>query len=453
MAVAVALTSRRLSKRGAESGVTLDIALWAIPFGIVGARVYHVLTHLDDYFFAGANLWEVFAIWNGGIALYGSLIGGSIGAYVGTRRAGIRFWSFADALAPGLLIAQALGRLGNYFNHELFGLPTTLPWGLEISPTAPMFPDGLPEDTLFHPLFLYEILWNLVGVGLLLLIERRFQLRWGRSFALYLIWYGLGRSWLEAIRIDPSSEAPLGIPMNIWTSLIAIAVGVAILIVQTRRHPEPETSVYRHGIAPAAYWEGRYAEAGPVWSGKANQRLVEVATMLAPGRALDLGCGEGADAIWLARRGWCVTGIDISPTAIARARAAALSAGLTADQVSFNSSDLSTWTSDEQYDLVAASFLHSPVALSRTDILRGASSAVAPGGHLLILSHVAFPPWSNVRGDHDHHFLTPAEETESLSLVATDWEVRIAETRPRSVVGPNGEAATLEDAIVLLRRH
>lgn len=247
---AVIISQRRLSRRGADNGVVLDIIIWAVPLGIVGARFYHVFTHMGDYFFPGANLWDIFAIWDGGNALYGSLLGGALGAYIGCRRAGIRFWSFADALAPAMLVAQSIGRIGNYFNHELFGLPTTMPWGLEILPTDPMFPKELPAGTLFHPLVLYEIIWNLVGVGVILLLERRFSLRWGRTFGLYLIWYGLGRSWLEAIRIDPTSDAPLGIPANIWASLVAIILGVILFIVQRRRHPEPEESVYRGGREP-----------------------------------------------------------------------------------------------------------------------------------------------------------------------------------------------------------
>ena len=250
MIVATMYTQRRLSSRGAESGVVLDIVLWAIPLGIVGARFYHVLTHSEDYFYLGANLWDVFAIWDGGNALYGSLIGGAVGAYIGCRRTGIRLWSFADALAPAMLVAQAIGRLGNYFNHELFGLPTTLPWGLEILPTDTMFPESLPAGTLFHPLFLYEIIWNVVGVAIILLLERRINLRWGRAFGVYLIWYGLGRSWLEAIRIDPSSDAPLGIPANVWASFVAIGLGIVLIVVQSRRHPEPETSVYQLGREP-----------------------------------------------------------------------------------------------------------------------------------------------------------------------------------------------------------
>ena len=250
IAAAVIITQRRLSRRGAPSGIVLDVIIWAVPLGIVGARFYHVFTHVGDYFYPGANLWAVFFIWDGGNALYGALLGGTVGALIGCRRAGIRLWSFADALAPAMLVAQAIGRLGNWFNHELFGLPTTLPWGLEILPTDPMFPDGLPVGTLFHPLFLYEMIWNLAGVAVLLVLERRFSLRWGKVWALYMIWYGLGRSWLEAIRIDPTSDAPFGIPANIWASFIAIALGILLFVIQTRRHPEPETSIYLPGKDP-----------------------------------------------------------------------------------------------------------------------------------------------------------------------------------------------------------
>lgn len=178
---AVLITDARLRRRGVPAWTVIDIALWAVPLGIVAARFYHVFTHVGDYFSPGANLWNVFAIWDGGNAIYGSLIGGAIGAYIGCRRRGLRFWALADAIAPALLVAQAIGRLGNWFNQELFGLPTTLPWGLQISPTAPMFPHDLPAGTLFHPLFLYEMVWNLLGAGVILLLERRLTLGWGRS--------------------------------------------------------------------------------------------------------------------------------------------------------------------------------------------------------------------------------------------------------------------------------
>ncbi|NUU06958.1 prolipoprotein diacylglyceryl transferase [Leifsonia sp. C5G2] len=251
------ITAYRLGRRGVDRGIVLDVVLWAVPLGIVCARFYHVFTHVGDYFYPGANLWNVFAIWDGGNALYGSLLGGALGVYIACRRAGLRFWAFADALAPALLVAQSLGRFGNYFNHELFGLPTTLPWGLQIEATNPKFPAGMPPGTLFHPLFLYEIIWNLTGVAVILFLERRFRLQWGRVLALYLIWYGLGRSWLEAIRIDPTSDGWLGIPANVWASFVAVAVGVTLFIVQTRRHPGAEPSPYLHPQREAP--EGRSA--------------------------------------------------------------------------------------------------------------------------------------------------------------------------------------------------
>jgi prolipoprotein diacylglyceryl transferase len=245
--VAAMWTSRRLTKRGAEPGVVLDIILWAVPLGIIGARVYHVLTHPSAYFYAGADLWKVFFIWDGGNAIFGSLIGGAVGAYIGCRWTGIRFWAFADALAPAMLIAQAMGRVGNYINNELFGLPTNLPWGLQIPQDNPAFPVGLPAGTLFQPLFLYEIIWNVIGVFVVLYLERRLRLQWGKTFAVYLIWYGLGRTYLESIRIDPSEYSFLGIPFNVWAAFAAFVLGIVIFIVQSRRHPGLEPGVYRPG--------------------------------------------------------------------------------------------------------------------------------------------------------------------------------------------------------------
>jgi prolipoprotein diacylglyceryl transferase len=259
MILAIIITQRRMTNRGAPRGIVLDIVIWAIPLGIVGARVYHVLTHTGDYFFPGANLWNTLAIWDGGNALYGSLIGGALGALIGCRRHGIKLWSFADALAPAMLVAQATGRLGNWFNQELFGLPTTLPWGLQIDrPNLALTNDhleSLPASTLFHPLFLYEIIWNLIGVAIIVILERRLrghgsELRWGKAFGVYLIWYGLGRSWLEAIRIDPTSDHVLGLPVNVFASFVTVALGLVLLLVQFYRHREPELSVFRPGWVP-----------------------------------------------------------------------------------------------------------------------------------------------------------------------------------------------------------
>jgi prolipoprotein diacylglyceryl transferase len=240
-------TSVRLSRRGGEPGVVLDVVLWAVPLGIVGARAWHVFTHPTDYFYAGADLWKVLFIWDGGDAIFGSMVGGAIGAIIACRIAGLRFFSFADALAPAMLLAQSMGRVGNYFNNELFGVPTNLPWGLQISSSNPAFPVGLPDGTLFIPLFLYEIVWNVIGIVVILLLERKFHLRWGKAIAVYFMWYGIGRSYLESIRIDPSEYTFFGIPFNVWAAFGLFVIGLIVFIVQSRRHPGLEISVYRPG--------------------------------------------------------------------------------------------------------------------------------------------------------------------------------------------------------------
>ncbi|MFK4729503.1 prolipoprotein diacylglyceryl transferase [Agromyces mediolanus] len=250
--LAVWLTSRRLTRRGAAAGVVLDIALWTVPLGIIGGRLYHVITHPGDYFYPGADLWKTLYVWEGGLAIFGAVLLGGVGAFIGCRRAGIRFLSFADALAPGLLLAQAFGRFGNYFNQELFGTPTTLPWGLHIDPSSPAFPEGLPADTLFHPLFLYEMLWNIAGATLILLLERKVSLRWGKALGLYLIIYGAGRAWFESFRLDPTEFLLAGVKINLLTAAAIAVAGAVLIIVQSRRHPEPEPGVYLPGRAPAA---------------------------------------------------------------------------------------------------------------------------------------------------------------------------------------------------------
>ena len=202
---------------------------------------------------------------------------------------------------------------------------------------------------------------------------------------------------------------------------------------------------------PKNFWEERYSGAGPVWSGRANQVLTEVAAALHPGTALDLGCGEGADAIWLAQRGWRVTGIDISETAIARAASAAQSAGVQPDRIRFVAADLSALGDEDRYDLVTASFLHSPVELPRAEILRRAADLVSPQGHLLMTTHAAPPPWADVDA-HNHRFFGPDEELAELALPVGDWENVLLETRARQATGPDGQSATLEDGVVLLRR-
>ena len=212
-----------------------------------------------------------------------------------------------------------------------------------------------------------------------------------------------------------------------------------------------------HGEAtttPAQFWEARYADTGPVWSGRANPSLVAIASDLTPGAALDLGCGEGGDAIWLAARGWNVTGIDISPTAVTRAQAAAADAGIPTGQITFEAADLATWTGSDSYDLVTASFFQSPVDLPRAEVLRRVADLVAPGGHLLVVSHARPPIWATEHQDHEgHHFLTPSEEIDALDLDPEQWEVQVAEIRERETSDPDDGHAAVPDSIVLLKRH
>lgn len=240
------LTNRRLVARGGEPWVVLDIALWAVPFGILGGRLYHVITHPADYFYEGADLLRVLYIWEGGLAIFGAISLGAVGAYIGARSAGIRFASFADALAPGLLLAQGIGRLGNYANQELFGAPTDLPWGLAIDRPNAAIPVGIPEGTLFHPTFAYELLWNVAGAFVLVWAGARLSLQWGRLFALYLVWYGLGRAFLETLRLDPA-ELILGVRVNIWGALFAVVLGLVLFFWLARRHPGREPGLYVAG--------------------------------------------------------------------------------------------------------------------------------------------------------------------------------------------------------------
>jgi len=253
--VAVVLTAGRMKARGMEAGLAIDIAIWAVPMGIIGGRLFHVATHLNDYFGPDKDWTAMFRLWEGGLAIYGAIIFGSIGAYIACQvdikalkiqSAGIRFLSFADALVPGLLAAQALGRWGNYFNNELFGAPTDLPWGILIPSYNESYPLGLPEGLAFHPTFLYESLWSLLGIAVLLLAEKRYNLRWGRMFAAYLMWYSTGRFFIESIRLDPS-DVFFGLRTNQISALVGILVGLALFMIQRARHTGIETTGYLPG--------------------------------------------------------------------------------------------------------------------------------------------------------------------------------------------------------------
>ncbi len=217
---------------------------------------------------------------------------------------------------------------------------------------------------------------------------------------------------------------------------------------------------------PAEFWEQRYAGTGPVWSGRVNRTLADAVESLTPGRSLDLGCGEGGDVLWLAERGWEATGIDLSPTAVARARAAAADRGMPDGRIRLVAADLADWAdhpagidgSDAPFDLVTASFLQSPVELPRERILRAAAGRVAPGGRLVLVSHAAPPPWAPAHaepGGHragPAHFLSPEDELDALALDPEEWLTLEAAVREREAVGPDGEAALLQDTVVIVRR-
>lgn len=231
--LAIWIGEKRFVARGGAPGVISDIAIWAIPFGIVGARVYHVATDWQLYFGDGADPIDAFKIWEGGIGIWGAVAGGALGGWIAVRRAGISFGMAADAVAPGILVAQAVGRFGNWFNQELFGRPTDVPWALQIDPA--FRPDGYEQFATFHPTFLYEALWNLAAAALLVwVLDRRLRFRPGGLFLLYVMLYTLGRVWIEALRIDEVNH--LGpFRFNVWTSIVVFAAAAAYYVYLNRR--------------------------------------------------------------------------------------------------------------------------------------------------------------------------------------------------------------------------
>ncbi len=230
--LAIWIGERRFVARGGREGLISDVAIWAIPFGIVGARIYHVATDPELYFGEGRRAIEALYIWNGGLGIWGAIAGGAVGAYIACRRHDVSFLAVADALAPGLLVAQAVGRIGNYFNSELFGRPTDLPWALEIAPQHR--PAGYEQFATFHPTFLYELLWNLAAAALLVVLDRRVRFTGGRAFALYVMLYTAGRFWIEQLRIDTANHG-LGVRLNVFTAAIVFLAALAYFLWSRRR--------------------------------------------------------------------------------------------------------------------------------------------------------------------------------------------------------------------------
>jgi prolipoprotein diacylglyceryl transferase len=221
---AVELGRRRFAAKGLDPDDVSAIALWAVPAGLIGARLYHVIT--DWKRFQG-DWWSAFAVWEGGLGVPGGILLGTLVGVGVARRRGIDLGLAADALAPAIPLAQAIGRLGNWFNQEVFGRPTDLPWGLEIDPQYR--PDRYIDSPTFHPTFAYEALWNLALVAVLLWLDKRGVVRRGRLFAVYVLGYGLGRFWVESLRSDAASLI-LGVRINLWVSGLLVLGGLAWLL-------------------------------------------------------------------------------------------------------------------------------------------------------------------------------------------------------------------------------
>jgi prolipoprotein diacylglyceryl transferase len=240
--VACVVTDRRLRARGAPPWSILDIAIWAVPFGIIGARIYHVISSPAAYFGTNGDVGKAFLIWEGGLGIWGGVAGGALGAWLGCRQLRLPFTVVADSIAVGLPLAQAVGRLGNWFNNELYGgRADDLPWGLQVHQMSDKLPgeaakgpdgESILLPGLYHPTFLYELLWCLGVAGLVYLLDRRFKFGKGRAFALYVMAYTVGRLWIEMMRTDPA-ETFLGQRINVWTSLL-VFLGAAVYFVLRR---------------------------------------------------------------------------------------------------------------------------------------------------------------------------------------------------------------------------
>ncbi|SFK81643.1 prolipoprotein diacylglyceryl transferase [Amycolatopsis sacchari] len=244
---------RRWQERGGTKGTVVDIAVFAVPFGIIGGRLYHVITDAELYFGPGKDPVKALYIWDGGLGIWGAIALGGVGAWIACRRRGIPLPAMADAIAPGIVTAQAIGRLGNYFNQELYGAHTSLPWGLEIyqrfDPDNPAIPDQGPDGVAFghipladspvQPTFLYELLWNLAVAALVVWLDRRLKLGHGRAFALYVAGYTLGRFWIELLRSDHANEI-LGLRVNVWTSVLVFLGAMIYFVVARKRGPRED---------------------------------------------------------------------------------------------------------------------------------------------------------------------------------------------------------------------
>ncbi len=233
---AIWLANRRWVARGGTSGEVADMAILAVPAGLIGSRIYHVATDHQLYFGPNAHPINALKIWEGGLGIWGAIIGGALAGLFWCRHKKINKRAMADAVAPALLLAQAIGRWGNYFNQELFGKPTTLPWGLKIDEAHR--PPGYEQYATFHPTFLYESIWNLSVMGVIIWLDKRFKLGYGRVFALYVMGYSFGRALVESLRIDPVELHDVGgLRFNEWVSMVLFGVGLVYFVWASRTHP------------------------------------------------------------------------------------------------------------------------------------------------------------------------------------------------------------------------
>jgi prolipoprotein diacylglyceryl transferase len=257
---AVVVTSRRWEKLGGDGALVQECALWGFPAGLIGGRIYFVITSWNE---VPDAWWGPLAIWRGGLGIWGGIAGGVAAGIWVLHRRGANIPVFMDCVAPGLLVAQAIGRVGNWFNQELFGGPTSLPWGLEIDPEHR--PAGYANDATFHPTFLYEIIWNLGLAALLVWLGHHRRIRPPGLFALYVAGYSLGRIWSELLRVDPAHRI-LGMRLNFWVAIALFLVGVIWFLRVQRRGPDYDDDPYpgsTTSTAAAAPSTAASAQRGP----------------------------------------------------------------------------------------------------------------------------------------------------------------------------------------------
>jgi prolipoprotein diacylglyceryl transferase len=231
---AIVLTRRLWSEKRGDPDLIYKVAMWGVPAGIIGGRLYHDITSWNE---VPHNWWGWLAVWQGGLGIWGGIAGGYLGALIPLRRGGVSITRFMDAVAPGLLVAQAIGRVGNYFNQELFGGPTNLPWALRISPAHR--PIGYLSSPTFHPTFLYELIWDLALAAILVWLIRHKSIRAPGIFAIYVAGYSAFRIFEELLRVDPAHHI-LGERLNFWVASILTLTGLA-WFTRTQRAASDET--------------------------------------------------------------------------------------------------------------------------------------------------------------------------------------------------------------------